>query len=320
MLAACSDDGVSGAGTPAAGAAAGTAGASGAATGARSGSGGSSAGGGSSNTGGSANGGSTSTVPATFVNADAGGYALGPGIMGGGANPVVPAAASGCSVIVGVIRDFKAANEPGGHPDFEYFFNPGFGVQGLVEATLGVDGKPVYTGLCEEGRASPVACPDGEETTTKANFDQWYRYVPNVNEPFLLYLKLATTPGVHSFQSSSFFPLDEKDGDGGAGHNFSFTTEWHVKFVYAAEQQFTFAGDDDVWVFVNERLAIDLGGVHARASQTLDLDTRATALGIALGQEVSLDIFHAERHTTESNFGFETNIAFSQCGTVLADR
>jgi fibro-slime domain-containing protein len=171
--------------------------------------------------------------------------------------------------------------------------------------------------LCEEGRLTPGACPDGSETSTKANFDQWYRNVPNVNEPFLVYLKLAGSGGTHTFQSSSFFPLDEPRGDAAVVHNFSFTTEWHLKFVFGANQLFTFTGDDDVWVFVNKRLAIDLGGVHAKATDTIDLEASAAELGLSAGQEVSLDVFHAERHTTESNFGFETNIPFTQCGTIL---
>jgi fibro-slime domain-containing protein len=276
---------------------------------------GGSSGRGGTNAGGSAGGGAPSTVPATFVSADTGGYALGPAITGNGASPIVPVPAGGCSVIVGVIRDFKPANEPGGHPDFEYFFHPGQGVQGLVEPTLGTDGKPVYTGICEEGGVLAGACRTYDETTTKANFDQWYRNVPGVNEPFLFYLKLASVNGGHSFQSSSFFPLDKADA--GSDHNFSFTTEVHVKFVYATGQQFTFSGDDDVWVFINNHLAIDMGGVHARLTDTIDLDNPTSPLDLSVGQEVSLDVFQAERHTTGSNYGFETNIPFTQCGTIL---
>ncbi len=54
-----------------------------------------------------------------------------------------------------VVRDFSGKDDPGGHPDFESY-GGGTATLGLVEATLGPDRKPVYTGLCS-GPSRPRA-------------------------------------------------------------------------------------------------------------------------------------------------------------------
>jgi fibro-slime domain-containing protein len=61
-------------------------------------------------------------------------------------------------------------------------------------------------------------------------------------------------------------------------------------------------------VFVNDRLALDLGGVHGAESQTIDFDAQAGVLGLTHGGTYHLDVFHAERHTTESHFRMATTI------------
>jgi fibro-slime domain-containing protein len=112
-------------------------------------------------------------------------------------------------------------------------------------------------------------------------------------------------PGVYSYQNNSFFPIDNQLwGNEGQGHNFHFTTEIHVSFQYNGGETFTFTGDDDVWVFINKQLVIDLGGVHGAANANVQLDT----LGLAPGGIYPLDVFHAERHTVQSNFRIDTTI------------
>ena len=91
--------------------------------------------------------------------------------------------------------------------------------------------------------------------------------------------------------------------------NFHFTTEIRGTFKYEGGEQFTFKGDDDVWVFVNGKLGLDIGGVHGVKTDTLDFDAMAGDLGIEVGNVYTLDVFHAERHTSASNFRMETSIA-----------
>ena len=164
-------------------------------------------------------------------------------------------------------------------------------------------------GTCEKWTFAPPTWSIKDATS----FAQWYTTTPNVNMEIPGMLMLAETSpgsGVSVYDSTAFFPIDGQ-GFGntpGQSHNYAFTTEIHVKFAYQAKQKFTFRGDDDLWIFVNNKLALDVGGQHQALEGTIDFDLQATALGITVGSTYAMDIFHAERQTTESNFRIETNI------------
>jgi fibro-slime domain-containing protein len=219
-------------------------------------------------------------------------------------------------VIPVVFRDFNDS-----HPDFEMDFSGDVVRRQLVAPRLGADNKPVFASSlgCPAQQGTPMACADWEVErpviTSAQTFDQWYRNVDGVNVPFEDTLELVENPntGLYTFNSNDFFPIEPTQGFGvtpaNQNRNFLFTTEIHLKFVYVARQPFTFRGDDDLWIFINGQLALDLGSMHGAESGTIDFDAQATALGIAPGGTYSMDIFHAERHTTASNFSVETNIA-----------
>jgi fibro-slime domain-containing protein len=191
------------------------------------------------------------------------------------------------------VRDFKFE-----HPDFEdYGGNAAY--KGLVQNDLGPDDKPVY--------AHPGPTP---QTSGPDAFKQWYNDTPGVNQTFMVKLPLTEVqPGLYQFADNTFFPIDGLGwGNEGQPNNFAFTTEIHTEFVYNGGEVFTFTGDDDVWVFINKKLAIDLGGLHPQLSDSIDLDDAAATLGIQPGNSYAMDIFHAERHTNESNFRIDTTI------------
>jgi fibro-slime domain-containing protein len=225
------------------------------------------------------------------------------------------------SILPVVYRDFKED-----HPDFEREDFAGDEVRlGLVETLLGSDRKPVFRDSvgCPWGinDGNPRACANGWNPTevviiSAETFAQWYNDVDGVNHTFERELVLTETDaasGKFVYSSNEFFPLGPDEGwentPSNQSKNYLFTTEVHVRFKYVAGQTFSFTGDDDLWIFVNGKLALDLGSMHLPKSGTIDFDALAEELGIVPGGSYDMDIFHAERHTSDSNFAIETNIS-----------
>ncbi|GDX99316.1 hypothetical protein LBMAG48_17200 [Phycisphaerae bacterium] len=260
--------------------------------------------------------------------------------------PPQPPALPATITLQATIRDLRAAENSNGHPDFQTFGGSNATVD-LVSDTLGEDGKPVlrnggigkHIGVewrdsqnrpinprnfrADRGhRAGSFNNQNNRQVISAQSFRGWYNDIPGLNASRLVDIILVrqANSSRYVFDSATqqpwasrggFFPINgELFGNyGNWGKNFHFTTQLEADFVYQAQdnQVFTFSGDDDVWVFINGKLVIDLGGLHPRREQTVNLND----LGyLEDGSNYRFKIFHAERRTNESNFRMETTIQF----------
>lgn len=131
--------------------------------------------------------------------------------------------------------------------------------------------------------------------------------------------------GTNGGDESGFYPLEnlgyEQPGlltttsAVGATHNGGFTLRGESQFVYNKDSNlyFTFTGDDDVYMYINGVLALDLGGAHGRNSKTVNLnDLDATKYGLKEGQVATFTFFYMERCSDASTFGIKTNMKLVQ--------
>ncbi len=188
-----------------------------------------------------------------------------------------------------VYRDMINRLDPGGHPNFEV--NAGFmamlvpGIVGPLGTALDAEGKPAYVAT----PATETTSPDNGWTTNATDFSSWFRD-SSYSTTVLDTLTLTETPGgsgTFVFSETEFFPLDGRGWNdppiNGSEHNYSFTTELHYWFQWAGGETLTFFGDDDVWVYVNEKLAVDIGGIHGPITTSVTLDDATNAaLGLGL--------------------------------------
>ena len=104
--------------------------------------------------------------------------------------------------------------------------------------------------------------------------------------------------------------------------NYAYTLESSGKFVYNKKENlhFDFRGDDDVYLFINNKLALDIGGQHEEIKDSVYLEQECTAsdastgqtwaeyLGLKEGNIYDFNFFYMERHTTYANMEIKTNI------------
>ena len=105
----------------------------------------------------------------------------------------------------------------------------------------------------------------------------------------------------------------ESDATAATRRNQQFCFESHANFVHKPGLRFSFRGDDDIWVFIDNKLAVDLGGTHLAAPGYVNLDKFVGKSGALVeGQTYDIDVFFCDRRTTMSNVRIKTNMYIQQ--------
>jgi fibro-slime domain-containing protein len=276
-------------------------------------------------------------------------------VLFAGASGVTAQAVHPDAVVTAKVRDFKEvspADTAGAHPHFNNMNGCSaqeLGVQS-VQADLDLTGPADGGGFIGDNRTPKLMAempPSLSKCYTPAErFSDWFSDKAGINRAFLADLRFQwdAAESAYVFDDKTFFPIDDgavftrvdpavgpfghlqtgtMDGVDLSTHNYGFTLELHTGFAYheGQGQRVSIQGDDDMWLFLNGKRVVDLGGVHQLQSAEVGLDSLKGALGLVDGMTYAFDFYFAERHTASSSCTIATNLAIGEAApTALKPR
>ncbi len=198
-------------------------------------------------------------------------------------------------------------------------------VTGMVEKQLGANGVPVraanFPSNCKNATHlnnwflpevlytdgvnsyTNVTCRDLELTLTDDGFWKGQKDDESPEHGLFLLDDFRWLDSAHTIENPHYDSISGGNDIPGY-HNYGFAMKIQAEFVYVKGQYFEFNGDDDVWVFINNKLVVDIGGQHQKVMRSVNLDD----LGLTPGETYPFHIFYAERKRTQSNFMMRTSI------------
>jgi fibro-slime domain-containing protein/LPXTG-motif cell wall-anchored protein len=191
--------------------------------------------------------------------------------------------------------------------------------KGIVQSTLGANGIPVFNyndggqlfvkDTSKNAGMYAAYLPFAYEKDTDSYvfdssyynvaFDSTYDASIIANIPYTL-----DPTGTSSFQPLNYFNNNAK--------NLHFGMAFETAVRYDSDAVFNFTGDDDVFVYIDGELALDLGGIHDAISRDLNVNNSQVFAKYADGKLHTLKIFYLER----GNYGSQCKIQFSKFEVV----
>lgn len=207
--------------------------------------------------------------------------------------------------------------------DFRPCLGEGYGITGLAEKELGLNGVPQFFRHPDKN----IGCP-GCAFHNK-NIDRWFLH--NTEKPVPTQVFMDTMElyylgaGNYQIRYANFYPLTNKSNTHvsngneklllakmGSLQNFGFTVHLQRFFEYdttsASDANFDFIGDDDLFVYIDRKLVLEIGGIHVPWAGSFNLADIGSRLGLKHGKTYPFDFFLAERNPDGSSVKLTTNI------------